>query len=355
MQGDNGLGAVTEKNTVAWRDTFTDQMTAVRHANGRDWWIVLAKYDAPVWFSFLVSPAGISAPIVQRLDANGVPNYSWGLQATFSPNGKWYINSSWISGLQLFRFDRCSGRLSDPVKISWDSEGENFFPTGVAVSPSSRYVYTSTNSRYLNQFDLNADTIATSRILIDSFDGFSEYGVPINFYQLMTAPNGKIYMTAGNGARYLHVINSPNLAGRDCAFVQRGLQLKAFHGFSPPNFPHFRLFDVPGSVCDTLGINGKPTPDDTLRPVRIVPRPCQSDFDIWPNPASESALLVLPSCGVGRVDLYDAVGRLVRWFSVPAGSRDLPIEVSGLPAGLYFVAVRTQNGGRVVKPLAVAR
>jgi len=276
------------------------------------------------------------------------------MQATFSPNGKWYINCNHTEGLQIFPFDRCSGRLSNPVIVDWLPEDQHD-AVGVAVSPSSRYIYARGGRKNLYQFDLNADTIAHSRILVDSFDGYSEYGVPITFYQLMTAPNGKIYMTATNGVRYLHVINSPNLAGRDCNFVQRGLPLKGFNGPSLPNFPHFRLFDVPGSVCDTLGIDGKPTPDDTLRPIRLLPRPCEGDFSLWPNPASVSTLLVLPACGVGRVDMYDAVGRLVLHFPIPAGSRDIPIEVLLLPAGLYFLQVRTQNGGRVVKPLAVVR
>ncbi len=41
MNGDNGLGKVVEKNKVIFNDTMSDAgMTACRHANGRDWWLV---------------------------------------------------------------------------------------------------------------------------------------------------------------------------------------------------------------------------------------------------------------------------------------------------------------------------
>ena len=40
---DAGLGAVIQKNQLAFTDTLNWGITACKHANGRDWWIVLQK------------------------------------------------------------------------------------------------------------------------------------------------------------------------------------------------------------------------------------------------------------------------------------------------------------------------
>lgn len=358
MQGDGGLGVVKGKNVEAFRDTFTDQLTAVRHANGRDWWLVLPKWNAAAYYVFLLSPEGISQPVLQWRQSRRHRNSGTGLQAAFSPNGRWYLNNSFGDGLQIFRFDRCSGQLSEPVAlIGWSpKERANSGAVGVAVSASSRFAYATVGGRNLYQFDLNADTIAQSKTLIDTFDRFGENGVPITFYQMMPAPDGKIYMSATNSSLFLHVINSPNLAGRDCGFVQRGLTLKGLHAFAVPNFPHFRLYDVQGSPCDTLGINGPaPTDDTTTRPKRPVVVPCGADASLWPNPAGNFVHLRLPACGAGRAVLCDAVGRLVREVPVPADAVELSIPVHDLPAGIYFLHLERQQGGQVVRAVAVMR
>ena len=344
------LGAVTAKNQLGGRDTFVDMLTAVRHANGRDWWIVLPKLNAPTYYVFLLSPQGISAPIVQRNLGQPVTVYSWGIQATFSPNGKKYANLSWPPGLQVFDFDRCTGLLSNPVVVPFPSEVS--FAAGVAFSPSSRYLYTSATD-HLYQFDVTAQRLANSSATVGVFDGFVEVGVPVNFYQLMLAPDHKIYMSTSNGSRYLHVIRQPDKKGLDCAFVQRDVHLLGYHAFSTPNFPHFRLFDVPGSPCDTLGIDGLQPPEDTL--VIKPPLLCASGIRIHPNPATTMATLELPDCQGGTLTVYDVAGRLVESRVLEAGVVSVPLDVSRYVAGLYFLRIRTGGGEGVMRSLAVVR
>ena len=42
----NGQGAITKKNALLAKDTLCDMLTAVRHGNGRDWWVVCPQFNS---------------------------------------------------------------------------------------------------------------------------------------------------------------------------------------------------------------------------------------------------------------------------------------------------------------------
>lgn len=359
MSRDNGFGAVTEKNRLIFQDTFCDMLTAVRHANGRDWWIVLPKYNVGRYYVFLLSPQGISEPMVQNI-GHPIEQYFRGFQAAFSPNGKKYANMSYSGGLQVFDFDRCSGNMKSVFHcddLDFSVSGLTLAATGVAFSPSSRFLYVGTGMN-LYQFDLRVDDILSSKILIGQYDGFGYFHskdispLPTNFYQMMLAPDGKIYMSTPNGTKFLHVIHEPDSLGLACDFEQRGVKLFGYHGFGIPNFPHFRLYDLPGSPCDTLGINGPQPPEDTLPP----PPVCGTYLSLWPNPVSSVASVELPDCQGGLLSIFDAAGRLIEEQRIEPGEGAHPIVVSQYVPGIYFVRFWSEKGGEVlVRGMAVVR
>ncbi len=356
MNGDNGLGEVLEKNQQVFQDTFANMLTAVRHANGRDWWIVLPRFNLNLYYVFLLSPDGIGDPKIQAL-GNPANALGRGVQATFSPNGRMYANMSPEGGLQVFDFDRCQGEFK-PFYKTKNFDFSNSFGTsyacGVAFSPSSRFLYVASGHSFY-QFDIREENPASTQQLIASYDGFgTESGatsLPTNFYQMMLAPNGKIYMSTPNGTRYFHVIHNPDSLGEACNFEQRGLHLLTPHGFSPPNYPHFRLYDLPGSPCDTLGINGPQPPEDTLP----TPPVCAGSLRLWPNPAISSTQIELPGCVSGSVNVFDVAGRWMQDLQVPEGGGMVPLDVSGYPPGVYFLHWSGVSGNGEVRRLVVLR
>lgn len=348
MTLDGGLGAVTEKNTLVFKDTFPgDLLTAARHGNGRDWWVLLPKFNSPHYYAFLVSPQGVSGPYIQENIAAPIESWGWGSQAAFSPNGKKYATLSHTAGLQIFDFDRCTGKLSNFQGTQVEYGNSN--ASGVAFSPNSRYLYASTGF-YLYQFDLKAENFDLGKALIGQYDSFYN-PLPTTFYQMMLAPNGKIYMTTSNGTKYLHVIHQPDKQGTACDFEQRGVTLLTTHSFSPPNFPHFRLFDAHDSPCDTLGINGPPPPEDTTPP----PPRCAGNIRIYPNPAQHLARIELPDCEGGSLRVFDAMGRWVEDLALAPESVGTELDVSRYVPGIYFLHIRTATGEAVVRGLAVVR
>src|SRR5690606_40020309 len=64
MSLNSGLGGVVMKNQLLLLPS-TEKVTAVRHCNGVDWWIVgheATPQGSNRFFSFLLSSAGISTP-----------------------------------------------------------------------------------------------------------------------------------------------------------------------------------------------------------------------------------------------------------------------------------------------------
>ncbi|MBK9270461.1 MAG: T9SS type A sorting domain-containing protein [Saprospiraceae bacterium] len=92
-------------------------ITACRHANGRDWWIVVPTRHSHDKVVFLLDPEGLK---FSNKYVSGLKSRTMGYgNAAFSPDGKTY---GWLSEddraldggfIELFDFDRCEGKLSN--------------------------------------------------------------------------------------------------------------------------------------------------------------------------------------------------------------------------------------------------
>ncbi|MFM9949419.1 MAG: T9SS type A sorting domain-containing protein [Saprospiraceae bacterium] len=330
--GDNGLGEVTEKNTLLFQDTFADQLQAVRHGNGRDWWVVVPKVGSNIHYLFLLSPQGVEGPFLQQVGTPWNQVY-WSGQAIFSPDGSKYIRVNPLNGIHIFDFDRCSGELFNPIKLEFVGETVTGGGAGVSVSPNNRYLYVSLSTKFY-QYDLWAADIGASRQLIAVYDGFLSF-LPTTFFQHMLAPDGKIYITSTNAVNRLHVIHNPNEPGTACNLEQHGIRLPTFHAFAAPNFPHFRLYDLPGSPCDTLGIST----------ANEEPERQEAGIKVFPNPADGVAYIQLPPGVVGKLQVWNTEGKVMydQEIEANAGQR-LVVNTAQWPAGVYFCTFYDNKG-----------
>jgi hypothetical protein len=341
QNGDGGQGEVLLKNQPVIQDTLTKQLTAVRHGNGRDWWVVVPETYRNGYYFVLWTPAGIGTPVYQQIGPDWTVQ-NWSGQAAFSPNGEWYARINPYNEMDLFRFDRCAGSLYDPLHLGFP--GETIAAAGVAFSPNSRFLYASIQLK-IYQYDLWAADIAGSRELVAEYDGFTS-PFSTTFFQAMVGPDGKIYLTAPNGVNILHVIHQPDEKGQACEVEQHGITLPAYHGFYVPNFAHYRLLDKPGSPCDTLGIDGGP--NVSVEETAGVP----SGLKVYPNPASGELYVHLPEAGQGgRFRLYDALGRQALAFAATQGEATYIVSLEGLAAG-WYVLVYEEEGGEVRRMMA---
>lgn len=250
----NPLGRVILKDQFLLEPGLTALLTGAKHANGRDWWIVLPEGKTNRFFTFLLDPTGITLTGTQALgDQIGLRAHS--SQAVFTPDGNKYIRFNPWNGLDIFDFDRCTGQLSNIIESGPFSDP--VLPVGgVACSMDSRYLYVS-NRQFLYQYDLEETNILSSRELVGTYDGFVD-PFPTTFYQMLLAPDGKIYMFSSNGVKSLHVINHPERKGLLCDLRQHAIKLPAYNSTGSPTMPYFRLGPSDGSACDTLEINNEP-------------------------------------------------------------------------------------------------
>jgi len=257
MNANDEEGLVLEKNVPIVTDSLDGgKLTATRHANGRDWWITVPQFRSNLMYKMLFTPEGIelSSQEIGEPIANGLG------QAVFAPDGSVYANVT-LNGyvdcaVHIYRFDRCSGAFSDPVRIPVTCSAAS---AGVAISPNSRYLYVDVY-KWIYQIDLWSDDWEASMQLVAEYDGYEEpipgfdsLTLPTRFFLAQLAPDGKIYINTTNSVRSLHVINQPNLPGDSCDIQQHAIQLPTLNAFSLPNFPNYKLRNEVGSACDTLG------------------------------------------------------------------------------------------------------
>ncbi|MFT6136366.1 MAG: DNA-binding beta-propeller fold protein YncE [Cyclobacteriaceae bacterium] len=252
------IGVSSQVENILQDSLSIGHLTACRHANGRDWWVLVAKANSSLVFSILLSPHGVT-----RIDTTVVDhNMFSGLgQSVFSPDGERFVRVSLVGGqevvdyLDVFDFDRDSGKLSNQRRISI---GPNAGAGGVAVSASSQFLYVS-HTNYLYQYDLWDENIATTKDTVAIYDGFQETNFfSTTFFLAQLAPDGKIYLNSPSGVRKLHVIESPDERGGACDVRQHSISLPNFNAFTLANHPNYRLGPIDGGLSDTLGIDNLP-------------------------------------------------------------------------------------------------
>lgn len=325
MSLDGGTGAVVLKNQVVISDELnTGRLTAVRHANGRDWWVFCHKVNTDIFYRLLVSPEGVSVNGTQAIGVIRVPDAG---QACFSPDGSRFAYYWGEPGedLDLFRFDRCSGLFYDPVYVS-TPYSHSLGGRGVAFSPNSRYIYVSSVYN-VHQYDAEAADIAASMVHIAEWDStyspFPPFATLFNIAQL--APDGKIYIGTGNGTDKLHVIHDPDSAGLTCNMEQHGIALPRYFSNSLPNHPNYHLGPVDGSVCDSLGINTGLAEAELQQAVQAYPNPSNGNFTL--------SYAVQPNAGV--LEVRDLSGRLVLRERLPAWSQMHRVVLEVQAEGMY--------------------
>ncbi len=350
MNQNNGLGKVVNPKKIILKDTFADQMDVVRHGNGRDWWIFIDKVGTNKLRAFLLTPDGIVGPYLKDTPFNwSFPAINYNLfESQFSPDGKYYARIDFDKKVLLSKFDRCTGEFSCPLLFDFDILDEQ--NGGVSFSPNSRFLYANTATK-LFQYDLLASNIDSSRLLIDTYDGFQDIpGIFKTYFstsQLLA--DGKIYMSPGFNSRYLHVINKPNERGKACNFAQHSVNLPTFAGDSFPMYPNFNLYDWQNSPCDTLGI-------DPIEPERPYLSP--DVFRLIPNPASDHVEVIIPEdCGKGQITVYNSTGyRMTKQkIDLTNGYHFEGLDTHDWNAGIYFVEFISEMNMRFFKKLAIVK
>ncbi|MBK7879770.1 MAG: T9SS type A sorting domain-containing protein [Saprospiraceae bacterium] len=262
----NNSGLILQKirNQIVNDSIDFERLTACRHANGKDWWIIVGRFNRNEVYSFLFNGENIDTTFIQNIGR--IPGNSSNGYSCFSPDGNYYcitlgenLDSLAIGGVEFYNFDRCSGLISNRQYVLIDTTPTIAF--GCAFSPDSRFLYLS-SSYYLYQYEIINGKLSNKQVIAE-YDGhyghiFQNNRSSSTFGNLQLAPDGRIYSNPEFlQSRYMHVINEPNKPGSDCDFRQHSVRLKSIIT-TIPSFPNFRLGPIDGSICDSLGIDNIP-------------------------------------------------------------------------------------------------
>ncbi|MBK9637705.1 MAG: hypothetical protein IPO63_07745 [Bacteroidetes bacterium] len=201
MKLQSGLGQVVQKNIRYTMNPVQDMLTAVKHGNGKDWWLVTRPWYSNATFTptdefrvYLIDSTGITPLPAQNL---GLAHFDGAGDMSFNREGNKLVLCGWNNYLGLFDFDRCTGLISNEVVIEPDGTLHPFkIYTSAVFSSDGSKLYVNSSQEYYNragklyQFDLNASIISNSRVLIDSFPVAAE-----NF-GMERGIDGKIYISS---------------------------------------------------------------------------------------------------------------------------------------------------------------
>ena len=269
MNQNGGSGAVTQKNVQLLNYRCSDGLTAIKHANGRDWWVLFRRGYLPTneFYIYLVTPAGIQGPAITAL---GSLSNSGFLRQVFSPDGSKLMIINAAGLIELYEFDRCTGLPSNPMTIEQENlNNPPYYFSGEFSKDAHRFYFTDSylDTSRLMQIDLLASNITASKDTIYEFTYppcYNAEGV------VKRGPDGKIYVANCyyNGIQhaypyadsmynmynmYISVINSPDSLGAACDFQPYSFYLggkRSYWGL--PNNPDYDLGPVVGSICDSL-------------------------------------------------------------------------------------------------------
>jgi hypothetical protein len=227
MNLDGGLGGVVLKS-IGLTDYTTESLTAVKHGNGKDYWIIVNKAETDTFYAYQLAKDGIVGLV--KSTTGHVSTRDAG-ELKVSANGERIFFASGNASI-LYHFDKNTGVLLNPVDL-----GLQYGYAG-AFSPDCERLYVADfNARKIYQYTVTSTAVAHTKTLVATASGY--------IGSLQLGPDGKIYIARRN-LSYLSVIEYPNLKGTACNYIDNGVSLGSAQGkFGLPNFAN----DVVGE-CD---------------------------------------------------------------------------------------------------------
>ncbi|MDB4710318.1 gliding motility-associated C-terminal domain-containing protein [Flavobacteriales bacterium] len=222
MSLQSGLGDINSNKNIPVVTPICEKVTAIRHQNNIDYWIVTHLYNSNTFHSYLLTSAGLNAiPIASNIGTNITGNtyYTLGYLKGSMDGSRIAIANKFMDNVELFDFDNSTGLLSNTITFNnFTSPGAY----GIEFSPNNNLLYVSESSSGISniyQYDLQAGSptaIINSRTTIGSHSGWGG--------AIQLAPDNKIYH-ARLYESSLGVINNPNSTGVSCNYVPNGFSL----------------------------------------------------------------------------------------------------------------------------------
>ncbi|MBI4647096.1 MAG: T9SS type A sorting domain-containing protein [Bacteroidia bacterium] len=229
----NGYGDINNNKNILLLDSVCEKITAVKHSNNTDIWVITHKWNSNAYYTYLVTDLGINPePVISNTGTivAGDNIFTIGYLKASQDGSRIAAAHYGMDIVDICNFDNCTGKISNCISLN----GFHNYPYGVEFSPNGNFIYISEDTdtiSYLYQFNLNAcdySDILNSRVLI---------GADILLFgALQVGPDNKIYITKLYSG-YLGTITYPDSTNIECNFINDGISLngKISRGGLPPS------------------------------------------------------------------------------------------------------------------------
>ncbi|MCK6693891.1 MAG: hypothetical protein L6Q97_17555 [Thermoanaerobaculia bacterium] len=333
MSMNGGLGGVSSKNHILLNSEL-EPFCAVRHGNGRDWWIIIPEYASNRYYRFLLSPDGILTLPAQEIGPDLACHRTG--SSVFSLNGTRYGRTQNCRTV-VFDFDRCTGTFSNP--LVFDTSPHTFGGGGIAFSPDGSKVLINSQLVIL-EANLQAATPKLDTVIF-TYEYF-KWGLSLNLMQY--GPDGNLYLDNMSRSNFLNIIRFQDSSATDWQFEEKGLPLPVYNVRTLPNIPNFNLFDFAGSPCDTLGIN---------TPVSLTEKPAKAGINLLinPNPTHGKTVITASEAVDGQWVISGITGSIKQTGIWTGKIRET--DTTGWAPGLYCFSLTLPDGRTLMKPFVV--
>jgi PKD domain len=271
--------SVTKKGVLLPITDFGDNMTnnlvgkpiACKHANGRDWWILVPEAEeGKAFHKILIQEDTFKYLGETYLPSNLADPFRFAGTNVFTQNGGQLVIHSPSKGIFVYDFNRCNGEL---VYTGFGSEevisGISIYDTIGQTAPytlatmilddSDRFAYISLHHAVV-RYDLQSnDLFASKDTVFMKTDTTPDVGIERGYGFPILAPDGKIYFIGDFWKS--HILHNPMEPNPNLLKLEEWvIDYEPFETLlsGTQNFPHYRLGPIDGSPCDTLGINNDP-------------------------------------------------------------------------------------------------
>lgn len=212
----------TTKKNILLHTPATEKLTAVKHRNNKDIWVIAHEWKSNAFLSYLVSEKGINTtPVVSKTGSThdgGKVNSQGYMKA--NPDGTNIAVAIEDSNkFELFDFDNLTGVVTNPITFNLPVGS---YPYGIEFSPDGSVLYGSAaGTGEVYQYNLQAgsvEAIKKSATIVGKTENKKWIGA------LQIAVDGKIYFPI-YGTSYLGVINKPNVVGIECGYANNAIFL----------------------------------------------------------------------------------------------------------------------------------
>ena len=321
MTLNGGLGDVTTLKNEFLVSPTEEKVTAVRHSNNTDIWVVTHLWNSNEFCSFLVTAVGVDPNYISSntgIFHSGVQGLTHSCMKISPDGSKLAIVVRQNDTFELFDFDASTGIVSNPTTFA-----ENYPQAyGIEFSPNNNKIYL---SRYGGNSEIyQFSPPSTTGILIGSINANYAGSMQIG-------PDNKIYVakcnnSSGGGDSYLGVIEYPNNYGVSCSYSNNGFYLNGKGSyFGLPTF-------IQSYFSATITYNNDCFGDTTWFSVNTSD-PIQSvswNFDDPASGANNTSTLLQPGHIFTSPGVYN-VATSVTFTGGTTQNFNTPVEIFNLP------------------------